>query len=293
MHVEKRKMMIEQKSYQANGGTLYLVPTPIGNLEDITFRAIRVLQEADLIAAEDTRQTRKLTTHFQIETPLVSYHDHNKQQSGPELVKKLQEGRVVALVSDAGMPGISDPGEELAKQCISQGIPVVALPGANAALTTLVASGLSAKQFVFCGFLPKGKKERKDELERLNAFEETLLFYEAPHRISQTLQAIHDVFGERQVAIGRELTKKFEEYQRGTLSDAIEWVKTGTIKGEFCIAVSGREELVEEESWWSALDEIQHVDHYVTIGLAQKEAIKQVAKDRSVPKRDIYQLYHQ
>ncbi|MBM7841091.1 16S rRNA (cytidine1402-2'-O)-methyltransferase [Alkalihalobacillus xiaoxiensis] len=285
--------MIEQKSYAGESGMLYLVPTPIGNLEDMTFRAIRILKEADWIAAEDTRQTKKLTTHFDVHTPLISYHEHNKQVSGEELVTKLKQGATIALVSDAGTPGISDPGEDLAKLCIAEKIKVIALPGANAALTTLVASGLSAKQFTFVGFLPRNKKDRKEELERVEPAKETLIFYEAPHRLNQTLQALYDVLGDRQIVIGRELTKKFEEFQRGTISESLNWVKTGTIKGEFCICVEGKSGAsVEEDGWWTALTEVQHINHYVTLGLAQKEAIKQAAKDRGVPKRELYQSYH-
>lgn len=174
----------------------------------MTFRAIRILKEADWIAAEDTRQTKKLTTHFDVHTPLISYHEHNKQVSGEELVTKLKQGATIALVSDAGTPGISDPGEDLAKLCIAEKIKVIALPGANAALTTLVASGLSAKQFTFVGFLPRNKKDRKEELERVEPAKETLIFYEAPHRLNQTLQALYDALGDRQIVIGRELTKK-------------------------------------------------------------------------------------
>ncbi len=199
---------MNKKSYAGESGMLYLVPTPIGNLEDMTFRAIRILKEADWIAAEDTRQTKKLTTHFDVHTPLISYHEHNKQVSGEELVTKLKQGATIALVSDAGTPGISDPGEDLAKLCIAEKIKVIALPGANAALTTLVASGLSAKQFTFVGFLPRNKKDRKEELERVEPAKETLIFYEAPHRLNQTLQALYDALGDRQIVIGRELTKK-------------------------------------------------------------------------------------
>ncbi|MBU8598244.1 16S rRNA (cytidine(1402)-2'-O)-methyltransferase [Shouchella clausii] len=287
--------MKEQKSFQHAAGCLYLVPTPIGNLEDMTFRGIRILKEADLIAAEDTRQTRKLTAHFDIHTPLVSYHEHNQKQAGADLLAEMEKGKTIALVSDAGMPGISDPGEALAKLCIDAGIPVVALPGANAALTALVASGLPAKQFAFHGFLPRGKKDRKEALARLATAHETMLFYEAPHRLSQTLAAMYEAFGDREIAIGRELTKKFEEYQRGLLSEAVAWTETGTIKGEFCLVVEGASQQAneEQEQWWASLSETAHVDHYIAIGLSQKDAIKQVAVDRGVPKRQIYQMYHQ
>ncbi|WP_059105329.1 16S rRNA (cytidine(1402)-2'-O)-methyltransferase [Shouchella shacheensis] len=286
--------MKEQASFRnSEGGALYLVPTPIGNLEDMTYRAVRTLQEADLIAAEDTRQTRKLCTHFEIPTPLISYHEHNKQQAGTELLKKGKDGKVVALVSDAGMPGVSDPGEDLVKLFISEEIPVIALPGANAALTTLVASGLSAESFQFCGFLPRSKKQRGEKLSELVSVQSTLLFYEAPHRLKATLAALQASLGNRRVCLGREITKKFEEYQRGTLDEAIEWCDHGMVKGEFCLVVEGASEVIEEQQWWEALTPLQHVDHYIALGLEQKEAIKQAASDRGVPKREVYQAYHQ
>ncbi|UTR06531.1 16S rRNA (cytidine(1402)-2'-O)-methyltransferase [Alkalihalobacillus sp. LMS6] len=287
--------MIEQKSYPLTGGGLYLVPTPIGNLEDMTFRAINMLKEANLIAAEDTRQTKKLTNHFDIETPLVSYHEHNKQKVGQDLLEKMKAGTVIALVTDAGMPGISDPGEDLATLCIEEQIPVISLPGANAALTALVASGLSTASFTFVGFLPRGKKERKVELERLKTYPETLIFYEAPHRLSQTLTALQETLGNRKIVLARELTKRFEEFKRGTLEDATKWVKDASLKGEFCIVVEGFDGEVEDEqdTWWKALTDIQHVKHYVELGLTEKEAIKQTASDRKLVKRELYQQYHE
>lgn len=287
--------MIEQKSYPLTGGGLYLVPTPIGNLEDMTFRAINMLKEANLIAAEDTRQTKKLTNHFDIETPLVSYHEHNKQKVGQDLLEKMKAGTVIALVTDAGMPGISDPGEDLATLCIEEQIPVISLPGANAALTALVASGLSTASFTFVGFLPRGKKERKVELDRLKTYQETLIFYEAPHRLSQTLTALQETLGNRKVVLARELTKRFEEFKRGTLEEAAEWVKDASLKGEFCIVVEGFDGEVEDEqdTWWKALTDIQHVKHYVELGLTEKEAIKQTASDRKLVKRELYQQYHE
>ncbi|MFB4214143.1 16S rRNA (cytidine(1402)-2'-O)-methyltransferase [Shouchella sp. JSM 1781072] len=287
--------MIEQKSYPLTGGGLYLVPTPIGNLEDMTFRAINMLKEANLIAAEDTRQTKKLTNHFDIETPLVSYHEHNKQKVGQDLLEKMKAGTVIALVTDAGMPGISDPGEDLATLCIEEQIPVISLPGANAALTALVASGLSTASFTFVGFLPRGKKERKVELERLKTYPETLIFYEAPHRLSQTLTALQETLGNRKIVLARELTKRFEEFKRGTLEDATKWVKDASLKGEFCIVVEGFDGEVEDkqDTWWKALTDIQHVKHYVELGLTEKEAIKQTASDRKLVKRELYQQYHE
>jgi len=287
--------MIEQKSYPLTGGGLYLVPTPIGNLEDMTFRAINMLKEANLIAAEDTRQTKKLTNHFDIETPLVSYHEHNKQKVGQDLLEKMKAGTVIALVTDAGMPGISDPGEDLATLCIEEQIPVISLPGANAALTALVASGLSTASFTFVGFLPRGKKERKVELERLKTYPETLIFYEAPHRLSQTLTALQETLGNRKIVLARELPKRFEEFKRGTLEDATKWVKDASLKGEFCIVVEGFDGEVEDkqDTWWKALTDIQHVKHYVELGLTEKEAIKQTASDRKLVKRELYQQYHE
>ncbi|WNB92047.1 16S rRNA (cytidine(1402)-2'-O)-methyltransferase [Bacillus sp. NEB1478] len=292
--------MWQQKSFHnENGeGALYLVPTPIGNLEDMTFRAVRLLKESDLIAAEDTRQTKKLCNHFEISTPLTSYHDHNKMQSGMKLLESLKEGKQIALVTDAGMPGISDPGYELVVQCVEEKIPVIPLPGANAALPALVASGLDTELFTFYGFLPRGKKEKKEELERLKRFPSTLLFYEAPHRLKETLKAMNEVLENRKIAVVRELTKKFEEITRGTLKEVSEYLNQGDaeIRGEFCLVVegSGNRDFKDDdtESWWEALSISDHVEHYINQGEKPKDAIKLAATDRNVPKRDVYQEYH-
>lgn len=292
--------MWQQKSYSSNtdSGMLYLVPTPIGNLEDMTYRAIRILKESDVIAAEDTRQTKKLCNHFEINTPLTSYHDHNKQQSGKKLLEELKEGKQVALVTDAGMPGVSDPGYELVVQCVEEKIPVIPLPGANAALPALVASGLNTELFTFYGFLPRGKKEKKLELENLKRFPSTLLFYEAPHRLKDTLQAMSGVLENRKIAVVRELTKKFEEITRGTLQEVSEFFIQGDteIRGEFCLVVEGNGskefEAEEQEQWWEPLSVKDHVEHYVEKGEKPKEAIKLAAVDRNVPKREVYQEYH-
>jgi 16S rRNA (cytidine1402-2'-O)-methyltransferase len=292
--------MWQQKSYHDESGTgaLYLVPTPIGNLEDMTFRAVRTLKEADMIAAEDTRQTKKLCNYFEISAPLTSYHDHNKMQSGQKLIEALKEGKHIALVTDAGMPGISDPGYELVVQCVEEKIPVIPLPGANAALPALVASGLNTELFTFFGFLPRGKKEKKAELEKLKAFPSTLLFYEAPHRLKETLQAMNGIFENRKIAVVRELTKKYEEIIRGTLIEVTDYISEGDaeIRGEFCLVVegSGNAEFESEsaERWWESLSVIEHVDHYVNQGEKPKEAIKLAAVDRDVPKRSVYQEYH-
>lgn len=286
--------MWQQKSFQAKGGTLFLVPTPIGNLEDMTFRAVRMLKEADIIAAEDTRQTKKLCNHFQIETPIMSYHEHNKETIGFKIIELLQGGKTIALVSDAGMPCISDPGYELVMQAVSNQITVVPLPGANAALTALIASGLPTQHFYFFGFLQRQKKDKKQELEQLLYRKETLLFYEAPHRLEETLLAIKDVLGNRRIAICRELTKKFEEFIRGTVEDVLQWSKSGEVRGEFCILVEGStEEMPQEEEWWHALSIIEHVEHYIEEKKeSSKDAIKHVALDRNMSKRDVYQIYH-
>jgi 16S rRNA (cytidine1402-2'-O)-methyltransferase len=289
--------MRQQRSYQheSNHGALYLVPTPIGNLEDMTFRAVRILKEADVIAAEDTRQTKKLCHYFEIKTPMVSYHEHNKEKSGVGLLSKLAEGSAVALVSDAGTPAISDPGYKLTASCIKREIPVIPLPGANAALTALIASGLNTDHFFFYGFLPRSKKEREKELQRIKEMKETLIFYEAPHRLKEMLGHLQNVFGERHVSIARELTKKYEEIIRGTIKEILEWVESNTLKGEFCIVIEGavNSHTKREEQWWESVSVYDHVEHYVLIRkMIAKDAIKQTAKERGLPKRDVYHAYH-
>lgn len=288
--------MWEQKSFENedNKGILYLVPTPIGNLEDMSFRAVRIMKEADYIAAEDTRNTRKLCNHFEIETPIVSYHEHNRMVSGAKLIEKLEAGAKIALVSDAGMPTISDPGFELVVEATNQEIAVVPLPGANAALTSLIASGIATQPFYFYGFLSRQKKERKKELESLKRQQATMIFYESPHRLKETLQQIEEILGSRQMTLCRELTKRFEEFIRGTTSELVNWANHGEVRGEFCIIIEGNKEEPEvEESWWESLSIPQHVDHYITVkGYSSKEALKEVAKDRNLQKREVYQAYH-
>ncbi|MEI4832497.1 16S rRNA (cytidine(1402)-2'-O)-methyltransferase [Bacillus sp. FJAT-53711] len=287
--------MWQQKSFQMNErGILYLVPTPIGNLEDMTFRAIRILKEADFIAAEDTRQTKKLCNYFEIETPVMSYHEHNKEVSGRKILDMLEQGKTVAIVSDAGMPCISDPGYDIVVQAVDQQYSVVPLPGPNAALTALIASGLETKHFYFYGFLQRHKKERKAELEKLRYIQNTMMFYEAPHRLGETLISMKDVLGNRNVVLCRELTKKFEEFIRGSLEEVIHWAKENEVRGEFCVLVEGStEEETDEEMWWETLTVEGHVEYYIEEkGLSSKEAIKMVAKDRNMSKRDVYQAYH-
>lgn len=289
--------MWQQKSFENEEvkGILYLVPTPIGNLEDMSFRAIRMLKEADLIAAEDTRNTKKLCNYFEIKTPVVSYHEHNKEWSGEKLILKLKEGLKIALVSDAGMPTISDPGYELVTAAIAEQLTVVPLPGANAALTSLIASGLPSQPFYFYGFLNRQKKDKKQELERLKKQTETIILYESPHRLKETLSLMFEYFGDRKVSLCRELTKKYEEFIRGNLSELLDWANQAEIRGEFCLIIEGAAEgSTEEIDWWSGLTIDEHVNHYISVKqLPSKEAIKQAAKDRGLQKRDVYQSYHQ
>lgn len=286
-----------QKSFDQEKGTLYVVPTPIGNLEDITFRALNVLKTVSVIAAEDTRNTKKLLTHFNISTTLMSYHEHNKKAREDQLLAKLDQGDSIAIVSDAGMPGISDPGYEMVAAAIRHDFPVVVLPGANAALCALIGSGLPTKEFLFYGFLPRKKKEKEQELDRLEKLPATLIFYESPYRVKETLKAIKErLGGARTVGLARELTKRFEEYIRGTVDEVNEWLATRGVKGECCIIVEGNTgDLSNKEqiNWWHALSVKAHVTHYMEHeSLTSKEAIKRVAADRHMQKREVYHMYH-
>lgn len=285
-----------QKSFDDDDkGKLYVVPTPIGNLEDITYRALNVLKSVHVIAAEDTRNTRKLLNHFEFNTPLISYHEHNKTIREDELIQKVEQGESIALVSDAGMPAISDPGYELVQAMIEADVSVVVLPGANAALSALVGSGLPSTEFMFYGFLPRKKKEKRAELERLRSIQATLLFYESPFRVKETLKVINEQLGNRQIAIARELTKRFEEYVRGSVEEVIAWAEGVELRGEFCLVVEGgmTSEVEQDDLWWSRLSLKEHVVYCIEEqGLSSKEAIKQVAKERNLPKREVYQAYH-
>lgn len=290
-------MNIQRSFAETTGsGTLYLVATPIGNLEDITFRAVRTLKEVQWIAAEDTRQTRKLTAHFEISARLVSYHEHNKEASGAELIRLLQSGESVALVSDAGIPAISDPGYELVCQAIEAEIAVVPIPGANAALSALIISGLRTDRFLFVGFLPRDKKGLARELAALAGQTATLLIYESPHRLEKTLTAMREAWGERRVAVIRELTKKYEEALRGTLGECLDHVRTNGVQGEYVMAVEGYSEGfgpdIREAEWWEALSVRQHVAHYEEKGHTAKEAMRLAASDRGLAKREIYNQIH-
>ncbi|GAA2973610.1 16S rRNA (cytidine(1402)-2'-O)-methyltransferase [Lentilactobacillus parakefiri] len=288
--------METQKSFDtlSEYGTLYLVPTPIGNLDDMTFRAVKILQSVDLIAAEDTRNTQKLLNHFDVQTKQISFHEHNTSERIPELVGKLKQGMTIAQVSDAGMPSISDPGHELVVACIDEHINVVPLPGANAGITALIASGLSPQPFYFYGFLSRKPKEQREEIDGLRNREETIIFYEAPHRLKKTLKnLLTQLGGGRKAALCRELTKKHEEFIRGTLEQVNDWANSTEIRGEFVIIVSGNDQpQVAAKDPLAGLSVDQQVDFYIENGLTVNEAIKKVAKDHHLKKQVIYNQYH-
>ncbi|HAA2954977.1 TPA_asm: 16S rRNA (cytidine(1402)-2'-O)-methyltransferase [Listeria monocytogenes] len=291
-------MIKSQKSFSGTSqGALYLVPTPIGNLEDMSFRAIRMLKEADIIAAEDTRNTVKLLNHFEITTRMTSYHQFTKENKEDNIIQRMLGGEVVALVSDAGMPSISDPGYELVQSALDANIPVIPLPGANAALTALIASGLAPQPFYFYGFLPRQNKERTQAIERLAAREETWILYESPHRLKETLKAIIKITGnDRKIVLCRELTKRFEEFLRGTVEDALNWAMDEEIRGEFCLIIEGNSNppLAEEQLWWQELDIKTHVSTVMEQeNVSSKDAIKTVMKARNLPKREVYSAYHE
>ncbi|MFJ1626644.1 16S rRNA (cytidine(1402)-2'-O)-methyltransferase [Marinilactibacillus psychrotolerans] len=290
--------MQTQKSFEASEtGTLYLIPTPIGNLEDMTFRAVRLLKEADLIAAEDTRNTQKILNHFEIETSQISFHEHNSKERTKQLVERMLAGETVAQVSDAGMPSISDPGVDLVKAAVDAGIAVVPLPGANAALTALIASGIAPQPFYFYGFLSRKKKTLQSELDLLKNRQETMIFYESPHRLKEMLEQMETVFGsERKIVLARELTKRYEEFIRGSISDVSKWAQNEQIRGEFCVIVEGNQnpELNEQEAEWMKWTLKEHVEKVLNMqGGTSKQAIKEVAQLRNIQKREVYSAYHE
>ena len=274
-------------------GTLYLCATPIGNLEDMTFRVIRTLTEVDLIAAEDTRNSIKLLNHFEIQTPMTSYHEYNKYEKGRKLVERLLEGQNIALITDAGTPGISDPGEELVKMCYEAGVSVTSLPGAAACITALTLSGMATRRFAFEAFLPSDKKERAAVLEELTKETRTMILYEAPHRLVKTLELLGECLGEeRRITVCRELTKRHETAFQSTLGQAAEFYRENEPKGECVLVIEGKsraELILEEQSDWQKLSIEEHMEVYLSQGIEKKEAMKKVAKDRGVTKRDIYQ----
>lgn len=273
-------------------GTLYLCATPIGNLEDITFRVLRTLKEVDLIAAEDTRNTIKLLNHFEIKTPMTSYHEYNKFDKAAYLVNKLAEGINIALVTDAGTPGISDPGEEIVRQAYAAGIPVTSLPGACACVTALTLSGLSTRRFAFEAFLPSDKKERRKILDSLKTETRTIILYEAPHHLKSTLFQLLETLGDRQITLCRELTKLHETVQLMTLTEAVSYYENNAPKGEYVLILEGisQESLDQQaQASWENMELSEHMDLYLNQGLSKKEAMKKVASDRGVSKREIYQ----
>ncbi|MCF0229442.1 MAG: 16S rRNA (cytidine(1402)-2'-O)-methyltransferase [Parasporobacterium sp.] len=272
-------------------GKLYLVATPIGNLEDMTFRAVKCLKEVDLIACEDTRHSKILLDHYEINTGTTSYHEHNKYEKAEELVVKMKQGMNVAVITDAGTPGISDPGEELVKQALAAGIEVTSLPGPSAVITALSMCGLSSRRFVFEGFLPPDKKERKEALARISGDTRTLVIYEAPHRIKKTLKELMDNLGDRNIRICRELTKKFEEVMAFSVSEAMEYFEANEPKGEMVVIIEGLSKeaaLAEEAGRWEQMSISEHVDFYMRQGMSEKDAMKAAAKDRNISKRDVY-----
>ena len=269
-------------------GVLYLVATPIGNLEDITIRAIRILKEVDLIAAEDTRQTLKLLNHLGISKPLTSFFRHNEAQKGEYIIKKILDGESVALVSDAGTPGISDPGEELVTLAIKNGIKISPIPGPVAAISGLIASGLSTARFTFEGFLPMNKRFRKERLESLKEEVRTMVFYEAPHKLTHTLKDMYEVFGDRKIVLAREITKMFEEIIRVNLNEAVKLHEDKSPRGEYVLIVEGNNQTIEGQKGWEELTIKQHVELYLNLNLDRKEAMKKVAQERNISKRDVY-----
>ncbi len=278
-------------------GTLYLCATPIGNLGDMTFRAVETLRSVDLIAAEDTRHSRKLTSHFDIHVPLTSYHEHNRRTKGPELLEKLLTGKNIALVSDAGLPGISDPGEDLVRLAVEAGVRVAPIPGANAALTALVASGLATDGFLFVGFLPKVSAARRTKIRSVQNVPVTLLFYESPHQLAKTLTDLLAVLGDRRAVTGRELTKLHEEFRRGRISELIEWYGQNKPRGEFTLLVEGATAVATAQENPNADGEelsdatiLQAVNKLIASGTNKKDAIKMTASSLELPRRRVYQL---
>lgn len=282
-------MDIEEERMQ---GMLYLCATPIGNLEDMTLRVLRTLKEVDLIAAEDTRNTIKLLNHFEIKTPMTSYHEYNKIEKAYELIDQMKEGKRVALVTDAGTPGISDPGEELVRLCYQQGIQVTSLPGASACITALTLSGLSTRRFCFEAFLPADKKERQEILEELKGETRTVILYEAPHHLRKTLRELYEKLGNRRITLCRELTKRYETVCSTDLEEALEYYEKEAPRGEYVLILEGRsrqEKREEVRREWERMTVQEHMEYYLSQGMEKKEAMKKVAKDRGVGKREIYQ----
>lgn len=270
-------------------GTLYIVATPIGNLEDITLRALKILKEVDLIAAEDTRQTLKLLNHFEISKPLISYHRHNEEVKSDILIQKLKDGQNIALVSDAGTPGICDPGEEVIKKAIQEEIKVIPIPGACAMINALITSGIETKEFYFLGFLPLNKKLRKKKLEEIDKSEKTIIIYEAPHKMKTTLEDLKDILADRKIVLARELTKIHEEFIRKNINELLEQIDE--LKGEMILIIEGKKMTENSENELNTLSLKEHYDYYEKQGLEKKEIIKKIAKDRNCNKNEIYMQF--
>ena len=283
-----------QKSFkgQTDYGTLYLVPTPIGNLQDMTFRAVETLKAVDFICAEDTRNTGLLLKHFDITVKQISFHEHNAYEKIPELLELLKSGKNLAQVSDAGMPSISDPGHDLVKAAIAEDITVVALPGASAGITALIASGLAPQPHIFYGFLPRKSGQQKDFFESKKAYPETQIFYESPYRVSDTLENMLAIYGDRQVVLVRELTKLYEEYQRGSISELLEYIAENPLKGECLLIVSGQDQAVLTEAAAEDLNPSELVSSLVEAGEKPNQAIKKVAKTYGLNRQEVYNAYH-
>ena len=270
-------------------GKLYIVATPIGNLEDITLRALKILKEVDLIAAEDTRQTLKLLNHFEINKPLISYHRHNEETKSDKLIEKLKEGQNIALVSDAGTPGICDPGEEVIKKAIEENIEIIPIPGACAMINALIASGISTKEFNFLGFLPLNKKLRKQKIEEIEKSEKTIIIYEAPHKMKNTLEDLKNILKNRKIVLARELTKIHEEFIRKNIEELIEGIDN--LKGEMILIIEGNSQIEKEENKINDLTLQEQYKYYERQGLNKKEIIKKIAKNKNVSKNEIYMQF--
>ncbi len=281
----------EKEKNAVLSGVLYLVATPIGNLSDMTERAIKVLSEVDFVAAEDTRNSGKLLSHFGIKKPMVSYFEHNKKEKGLSIVSRIEAGESCALITDAGMPAISDPGEDIVRLCAARGVPVSVIPGACAAVSALAVSGLYTGKFIFEGFLSTVTSERRETLEALKTERRTIIFYEAPHKLRATLSDLHKAFGDRKISLCRELTKLNEEVLRMTLSEAVAYYEETQPRGEYVLVLEGASKEEEKaNAFWAEMDEFQHVAHYTELGLSKNDAIKAAARDRGVGKSEIYNI---
>ena len=284
-----------QKSFknQTTYGKLYLVPTPIGNMQDMTYRAVEMLKNADFVCAEDTRNTGLLIKHFDISAKQISFHEHNAYEKIPELIALMKEGKILAQVSDAGMPSISDPGHDLVKAAIAEEIPVVAFPGASAGITALIASGLAPQPHIFYGFLPRKAKQQKEFFEAKKQYPETQIFYESPYRVADTLDNMLAVYGDRKIVLVRELTKLYEEYQRGYISEILEYIAQNPLKGECLIVVSGQDETVTSEEMPEDVNPAELVAQLVEAGDKPNQAVKKIAKTYSLNRQEVYNAYHQ